>query len=502
MPPKPKEHAEVALLRSPEVLDLGQHNSAVTRIVYDPPTRRLFSEHQYDRANRIFCYYDVSPSDFNQLRSTTALGSCLREFRTRFRSNGVAALHFAVQPKLISPITPASSALAAPTTIAAERSQPPEQPLVQGKRVAHEAPPAVARTAVAASDTHQSSRRRASREHRDNFQNDPTSAVAPLRESSSKTAPFAVAKGKKTGKGPAAPAVPVQAPRRPDYSSVWIEAIDDACRAKAVARLLELQQALLSMARKKQMLPPSSPPPADGAAREATAAAATAGAPQRAPTNMFVVLGSQSNSGSDTDSDSTPVTQPPERGASIPYQSDKSTQCRYMVVMVSDAVAQVLRYEAIGFEKSRDYAACAEKWEEAFGLFNDIILRIDLWYAKYISFEPSSDNRQMEDSHDVNQLEKLFENLHLTRDDTERERNRASERLKGQIARITEKLNPLRNDRDRVKAKWGEERWNNNPAPKLTYAERIVALGKELEEIRNALQRIEALKLNKFLEID
>ena len=105
----------------------------------------------------------------------------------------------------------------------------------------------------------------------------------------------------------------------------------------------------------------------------------------------------------------------------------------------------------------------------------------------------------LEDAHDVATLTQLRDALNLEQTTLGQMKVRAQEAADRRLDFIQGKLNPLEEDRDRVKAEIGQKKWTSNPAPKMTYAERIAALKAEQADLENALALLASLDFSTSL---
>lgn len=91
------------------------------------------------------------------------------------------------------------------------------------------------------------------------------------------------------------------------------------------------------------------------------------------------------------------------------------------------------------------------------------------------------------DGHDIEALTQLRDALNVEQTTLGEMKARVVHAAKCRMAKIESKLNPMKAERRGVRADIGESMWKHNPAPKLTYAERIAALTAEIADLRGAL---------------
>jgi hypothetical protein len=107
--------------------------------------------------------------------------------------------------------------------------------------------------------------------------------------------------------------------------------------------------------------------------------------------------------------------------------------------------------------------------------------------------EVSSGPRPAVGDHDLRALERLRDALNVEQTTLGTMKARAIEAAERRMELVQRKLNPMQEERTAVRASIGERRWKNNPAPKLTYAERIALLTEEMADLQVALAVLYAL---------
>jgi hypothetical protein len=152
--------------------------------------------------------------------------------------------------------------------------------------------------------------------------------------------------------------------------------------------------------------------------------------------------------------------------------------------------------QAIDAEKAREYRECVIRWEECYQLINNCLISIDDWYAYYLTVLEGSDvgiAPVAYDGHDLKHLRTVFEVLKLAQEGAETERQNSLNRLYNKRDRTASKLAPLRVGRDAVRQRIGDDRWRNNPKPKMDYAMQMLDFRAELEALNVTITGIEAL---------
>ena len=117
------------------------------------------------------------------------------------------------------------------------------------------------------------------------------------------------------------------------------------------------------------------------------------------------------------------------------------------------------------------------------------------WWVALVQHEESPLDVPLAEAHDVVHLTRLRDALNLEQTTLGQMKVRAQEAVDRRTANVERKLNPLESDRQEVRAKVGEQAWKNNPAPKLTYAERIALLHAELQDLAVARGVLQSLQL-------
>lgn len=115
----------------------------------------------------------------------------------------------------------------------------------------------------------------------------------------------------------------------------------------------------------------------------------------------------------------------------------------------------------------------------------------DEWWALLAQFQ--EDKLPITNYHQPQYLEQTLDELLIVEENSERERSSALDRMYSQQERLSAKLAPMLEERDFTKVKIGIDKWTNNPAPKLTFAERRRLLELELSEVSIAVNIVESL---------
>lgn len=320
----------------------------------------------------------------------------------------------------------------------------------------------------------------------------------------------------------------VQANHVPDYTEQWLTALTKA--VGDVAYHVELLHVLQNLSDEVQKLPPSIPPPVRlGKPHDNDKHKIESTGRQQSVFEMSNAFSALFDDDEDDLVDKKKKRQAGNKNnkkdqkkpaASTAMTGDtKAMQVRYLAIRTQCGLAEAYRIEANEHEEQRAWNEVATFWSEAYELLNRTVIHMDPWLAICINDEINGAEANVADEsnkrgsrrrkrnvdknsvvvpvdgHDLKQLDNLLDNVHLVKEDTEREREFALERMQKELQHIVLKLQPLRQDRDVVKARVGENRWKNNPAPKMTYAERIIALAQEKKALEEAIDSVQMLML-------
>jgi hypothetical protein len=292
----------------------------------------------------------------------------------------------------------------------------------------------------------------------------------------------------------------VKKPRKSykNYSKMWLDILAN----NTVDNREYLESLLPLLAKCHPNFPPArKPPPLVGA----TLTPDADGDECTSLTNAFSELCADSNSDSDEDEDDEEdhnkiTSEGQDNAAPAP-----EVQCRYLIVRVICSIAENYRNEAVTAQREKDYVSVRVKWLSAWNELMTCQANIDEWCALlYIKsdacnadpFAISSSSPPLPKKHNRAQLVELFQALQLLIQDTERQKELALAQLYKRIQFVNAKLNPMLRDRNSVKVSMGEEKWNNNPEPKQTYAEKRKQWEEDLASLTEATLVVESLDFN------
>lgn len=242
----------------------------------------------------------------------------------------------------------------------------------------------------------------------------------------------------------------------------------------------------------RQRAPPPVPPPSASAARAPRPAAPAP--PALAQTlNRFAALGLE-------DEDAAPAG--PEAGESgedstgeAEAASCDELQARYLLLQGLCLQAELLRAEAAALGASKSpgrWSEQAEALRRAYVLVAKAMGdRIDWWDA--LAQHQEDPSGPLPYGHVLESLLCLCDALNLEQTTLGEMKTRAQHAAENRLAFVERKLNPAQEERDGVRTSMGDDKWKNNPAPKMTYAERIAQLKEEQADLLAALALLESL---------
>jgi hypothetical protein len=100
------------------------------------------------------------------------------------------------------------------------------------------------------------------------------------------------------------------------------------------------------------------------------------------------------------------------------------------------------------------------------------------------------------DGHDIEALTQLRDAVNVEQTTLGEMKVRAIQAAAKRMITVEHKLNPMQEERNVVKAQIGEFKWTHNPAPKLTYAERIALLKAEMDDLTGAMLVLSNLRFS------
>jgi ribonuclease HI len=176
----------------------------------------------------------------------------------------------------------------------------------------------------------------------------------------------------------------------------------------------------------------------------------------------------------------------------------RNVQVRYLLKQAQCGLAEAYRTAARAEEKSRNWNMVAFYWALAYNILHRALQEIDDWRALKLDYEANrSRNHPFACfGHDLNELNILHENMMLVEEDTERARNTAWVIMNDRRENIELELNILREQRNRARARIGNERWCNNPNPKMGSSTlRMIELATETKLLQQTIHIVDSLEL-------
>lgn len=191
------------------------------------------------------------------------------------------------------------------------------------------------------------------------------------------------------------------------------------------------------------------------------------------------------------------------KASAIPATVDPNgRQSRYLLVRLICSVAEAFHLHAIQAQKDKAYNFVTRHWEDAFAVINDLLIDINGWSSIFESLVETSKFSNLDvnayalpNYHNFDQLQQIIEGLRLVAETITREKKKALLILFKRKQFIEQKLNPMLDARNFARQRMGNDAWTNNPAPKMTYAEKRKGWESELRVIDSAVRVMEKLEL-------
>ena len=256
----------------------------------------------------------------------------------------------------------------------------------------------------------------------------------------------------------------------------------------------QLRYSLIPLLEKLHLCyPPSALPkfaasPADGDDSEQIACGGAA-----RPTNFFNALDlsdSESDGDCESESNDSEDDNDNETAFSAPGASSvRPIQSRYFLVKLQCALAEKVRAAAVAAQKRRDFKICRDLWIEAYEVANAIFSTVMTWTLE-IEFAVEGARY----AHDLRSAQELVNAVPVLAEDTDREKDLAIQLLETSKRRLYAKLNPLLRDREKAKESMGDA-WKENPAPKMTFAEKRRQMEEDMLDVSHCLATLSALRI-------
>ena len=164
----------------------------------------------------------------------------------------------------------------------------------------------------------------------------------------------------------------------------------------------------------------------------------------------------------------------------------KDCQTRYLVTMCDCNQVERLRQKSIDCVKVCNWNGAADQLCAAMNKLSMLMHERDAWWAAML-FAREAPTLQVPDGHVIAVLEMLYQNIEILRTDTVNAYQTALRRIESRLETVQNKLAPMLQDRDIVRANIGEVRWIENRQPKNDFANRRKKLESERRILSNAL---------------
>jgi len=253
----------------------------------------------------------------------------------------------------------------------------------------------------------------------------------------------------------------------------------------------ELENLCCLLSTFRQRAPPPVPPGSIPAGRSS--------APRPAPPALAQTLNRFAALGLDDGEEPTPAGSSVESGQDSTGEEPEvgpsgDRQARYLLLQGLCLQAELLRAEAAEFWSSKSpgrWSLQAEKLRQAYELVAKAMGdRIDWWDA--LAQHEEDPSGPLPFGHVLESLHWLSEAMNLEMTTLGEMKTRALQAAEQRLAFLERKLNPMQEERDGVRSSMGDK-WKNNPAPKMTYAERIALLKAEQADVLAAMALLDSL---------
>jgi hypothetical protein len=288
---------------------------------------------------------------------------------------------------------------------------------------------------------------------------------------------------------------------RPNYSKEWKECLE---MPNIDRGYLEAMLAILTQCHPK--IPPTIPPPDFHGMNFPSPAEMKEDyheQPSHVSSNPFAELDS-----SESEDENTELESQPRQNNGIPILA---IQSRYLFGRVICRISELVRDQAILAQRNKNYRESSLCWSNSYHqLLSFLNSHIMYWAAGFYETIPENiytldhfnlneyysnpnNTTLIFDSHHIEQLYELLNGYEILLSDTERQKISSLQYYMKRVQTLNSKLYPLLKERDQVKEKIGNERWTNNPEPKLDYAERRRQWEEDLANINEAIRILEGL---------
>jgi hypothetical protein len=187
-----------------------------------------------------------------------------------------------------------------------------------------------------------------------------------------------------------------------------------------------------------------------------------------------------------------PTTSPPanlcenKRQFYIGGTNFRDYQCRYLFVMCECNQVERYRRDAIALVKQCKWLDVAHQLCAATNVLNALIHDRDAWWGMML-LAKEDPTATVRDGHAIDVVELLYRNIEILRIDTGKAYATALRRMESRLQKVKCTLGPLLQNRDKVRARVGEERWKDNRQPKNDFVNMRISLETEQKQVRQAL---------------
>jgi hypothetical protein len=287
---------------------------------------------------------------------------------------------------------------------------------------------------------------------------------------------------------------------RPNYSKEWKECLE---MSNIDREYLERMLAILTQCHPKN--PPTIPPPDFQNSNFASHAEMKEDHREHShpSTNPYAEL----------DSDSEEDEQNELESNSLPLQNAPvlTIQSRYLFGRVICRIAEIVRNQAILAQRNKNYRESSVCWSHSYHqLFTFMNSHVMYWAAGFYQtvsenistldefnlneyYSNPNNTTLVFDTHHIEQLYELLNGYEILLADTERQKISSLHYYLQRVQFLNSKLYPARKERDEVKERIGNDRWTNNPDPKLDFAARRRKWEEDLANINEAIRILEGL---------
>ena len=179
-------------------------------------------------------------------------------------------------------------------------------------------------------------------------------------------------------------------------------------------------------------------------------------------------------------------------------------QTRYLLLQVQCLRSEELRHESVTVMRGPTpgrWTQSAELLRAAYELLEAAMGGAECmeWWTMLAQREDGQLPSGAPDGHDIEALTRLRDAVNVEQTTLGELKVRAIRVAAKRLEMVERKLNPMQEERSVVRAQIGEFKWRHNPAPKLTYAERIALLTAEMLDLQGALLVLSSLQFSSLI---